>query len=94
MSHSEVYKWFELYFPQYAGDKVESWFQNGKNSIRIRQKNHQEFIFTFNNEGNWRFETVESFMNGLKGGKKDWMLLQGQSVNSGASINRLQSLLP
>ena len=57
MSHSEVYKWFELYFPQYAGDKVESWFQNGKNSIRIRQKNHQEFIFTFNNERNWRFET-------------------------------------
>ena len=55
MSHSEVYKWFELYFPQYAGDKVETWFQNGKNSIRIRQKNHQEFIFTFNNEGNWRF---------------------------------------
>lgn len=53
-----------------AGDKVESWFQNGKNRIRIRQKNHQEFIFTFNNEGNWRFETVESFMNGLKGGKK------------------------
>lgn len=38
MSHSEVYKWFELYFPQYAGDKVETWFQNGKNSIRIRQK--------------------------------------------------------
>lgn len=70
MSHSEVYKLFELYFPQYAGDKVESWFQNGKNRIRIRQKNHQEFIFTFNNEGNWRFETVESFMNGLKGGKK------------------------
>jgi hypothetical protein len=45
MSHSEVYKWFELYFPQYAGDNVETWFQNGKNSIRIRQKNHQEFIF-------------------------------------------------
>lgn len=36
MSHSEVYKWFELYFPQYAGDKAETWFQNGKNSIRIR----------------------------------------------------------
>lgn len=57
-------------FLSMLGDKVESWFQNGKNSIRIRQKNHQEFIFTFNNEGNWRFETVESFMNGLKGGKK------------------------
>lgn len=37
MSHSEVYKWFELYFPQYAGDKVETWFQNGKNSIRKKE---------------------------------------------------------
>ena len=65
MSHSEVYKWFELYFPQYAG-KVEAWFQNGKNSIRIRQTNNQEFIFTFSDKGNWRFETVESYMNGSK----------------------------
>ena len=70
MSHSEVYKWFELYFPQYAGNKVEAGFQNGKNSIRIRQTNNQEFIFTFSDKGNWRFETVESYMKGLKGGKK------------------------
>lgn len=40
MSHSEVYKWFELYFPQYAGDKVETWFQNGKNSIRTESAFH------------------------------------------------------
>ena len=70
MSHSKVYKWFELYFSQYAGNKVEAWFQNGKNSIRIRQTNNQEFIFTFSDKGNWRFETVESYMKGLKGGKK------------------------
>lgn len=50
MSHSKVYKWFELYFPQYAGNKVEAWFQNGKNSIRIRQTNNQEFIFTFSDK--------------------------------------------
>ena len=66
MSHSEVYKWFELYFPQYAGDNVETWFQNGKNSIRIRQKNHQEFIFTFNNEGNGRSD-VHDRMAGWSG---------------------------
>ncbi len=42
MTHNEVYKRFELYFPQYAGaDKVDVWFPNGKNSIRIRQKNKQ-----------------------------------------------------
>lgn len=70
MTHSDVYKWFELYFPNYAGDKAIVWFQNGKNSIRVRQKNHQEFIFTFNGEKNWKFETVDSFMSGLKGGQK------------------------
>ena len=70
MTHKSVDQWFELYFPQYAGDKVDVWFQNGKNSIRIRQKNHQEFIFTFNDKDDWRFETVKSFINELKGGKK------------------------
>ena len=28
--------------------------------------NNQEFIFTFSDKGNWRFETVESYMNGSK----------------------------
>lgn len=67
MSHSEIYKYFELYFPDFAGDKVDVWFQNGKNSIRIRQKNHQEFIFTYNGNSNWKFETMKSFVTGLKG---------------------------
>lgn len=62
MSHNEVYKWFELYFPQYSGDKVEVWFPNGKNSIRIRQKNKQEFIFTYNRATDWKFETITSFL--------------------------------
>lgn len=70
MSHGDVYKWFELYFPDYAGDKVDTWFPNGKNGIRIRQKNHQEFIFTFNGKDDWKFETLNSFLAGLRGGKK------------------------
>lgn len=70
MSHSDVHKWFELYFPDYAGDKVDTWFQNGKNSIRIRLKNRQEFVFTMHGKNNWKFETLESFMDGLRGGKK------------------------
>lgn len=70
MSHSDVYKWFELYFPDYTGDKLDTWFQNGKNSIRIRQTNHQEFVFTMHDKNNWKFETLDSFMSGLRGGKK------------------------
>lgn len=62
MSHKEVYKLFELYFPYYAGDKVDAWFPNGKGSIRIRQKNKQNFIFTFNGERDWKFETLDSFL--------------------------------
>ena len=58
MGHSEVMKWFEKYFP------------DGRNSIRIRQKNGQEFIFTYHSQKDWRFETITSFLNGMKGGKK------------------------
>ena len=66
--HTEVYKWFKLYFPSFA-DHVETWFPNGKNSIRVRQTNKQEFIFTYNGPKNWCFETVESFLKRTKGGK-------------------------
>ena len=38
MDHSEVMKWFENYFPDYSGDRIDVWFPNGRNSIRIRQK--------------------------------------------------------
>lgn len=67
MTHGDIFKYFELYFPDYAKDKVDVWFQNGKNSIRIRQKNRQEFIFTYNGKDNWKFETIDSFMDGLRG---------------------------
>lgn len=70
MNHSEVMRWFERYFPEYAGERIDTWFQNGKDSIRIRQKNGQEFIFTYHSQKDWRFETITSFLNGMKGGKK------------------------
>ena len=66
MVHEEVFKWFELYFPDYAKERVECWFPNGKNSIRLRQTNKQEFIFTYNGKNNWRFETLKSFLDGKK----------------------------
>lgn len=65
MVHKEVYKQFELYFPLYAGENVEVWFPNGKNSVRVRQKNGQEFIFSYNGKDDWKFETRKSFINYL-----------------------------
>ncbi|HKL79278.1 MAG TPA: methionyl-tRNA synthetase [Mobilitalea sp.] len=66
MSHNEVYKWFNLYFGQYSGINTELWFPNGKNSIRIRQTNKQEFVFTCNSPKDWKFETIKSYMNSIK----------------------------
>lgn len=63
MSHSEVMKWFEYYFPDYAGERIDVFFPNGRNSIRIRQKNGQEFIFTYHSQKEWKLETITSFLN-------------------------------
>ena len=61
MGHSDILKWFGLYFPDYV-KHIQTWFPNGKNSIRIRQDNKQEFIFTFNTNIDWCFETVDNFL--------------------------------
>ena len=72
MNHNDIYKWFELYFELYAGNNVAAWSQNGKNSIRIRQTNGQEFVFTYNSQKDWRFETIQSYINNsMKGGKEN-----------------------
>ena len=66
MSHEKVYEWFESYFPQYSKYVVE-WFPNGRNSVRVRQSNGHDFIFTFYEHNDWCFETVDSFIKRLKG---------------------------
>lgn len=65
MSHNEIYQMFTLYFPDYAKDRVKEWFPNGQNSVRIRQKNEQEFVFTYLSKTDWRFETIDSYIKGL-----------------------------
>ena len=68
MSHEKVYEWFEHYFPQYSKHIIE-WFPNGRESIRVRRSDKQDFIFTFHSPDDWRFETVDSFIKWLKGEK-------------------------
>lgn len=38
MNHGEIYKYFELYFPDFSGDKVDVWFQNGKTAFVFGRK--------------------------------------------------------
>ena len=68
MIHTQVYGFFQTCLPDQAKE-VKEYFPNGKNSIRIRKTNGQEFIFSFNGEKTWRFETIDQFLAGMKGGK-------------------------
>lgn len=60
MSHNEILTVFAVRFPEYL---IDTWFPNGKNSIRVRQSNGQDLVFTYRSSTDWRFETVKSFIN-------------------------------
>jgi hypothetical protein len=44
--------------------------EGGKNSIRIRKTNGQEFIFSLREPKAWKFETIDQFLADMKGEKK------------------------
>lgn len=66
MTQKDVYEQFKTIFPNYA-EKLDAWFPNGKNSVRIRLTDKQQFVFTYNKKHDWTFETVDSFVNRIKG---------------------------
>lgn len=61
MVHKDVYKIFISHFPKESG-KVEMWFPNGKNSVRVRMTDKRELVFTYNGPNDWFLETVNSFI--------------------------------
>lgn len=70
MGHNEVFKMFKIYVPKYA-ELSTMWFPCGKNAIRIRLENRQEYVFTYHSMKNWSFETIDSFIkNKMKKGNK------------------------
>lgn len=65
MAHRDVYEIFKKMFPTYAEDVTE-WFPNGKSSVRVRNtKLHRDYVFTYVNADEWRFETVYCFAKSL-----------------------------
>ena len=59
MIHTQVYGFFQTCLPDQAKE-VKEYFPNGKNSIRIRKTNGQEFIFSLRDQ----------FLVDMKGEKK------------------------
>ena len=69
MLQTDVYEQFKVYFPEIAFF-TETWFPNGQNSVRIRQTNGQDFVFTYNGKQDWCFETIDSYIKKMKGDKR------------------------
>lgn len=69
MTHKQVYECFETYFPQFADDAI-AWYPNGKDSVRVRMSSRQDYIFTYHDSGNWCLETVDYFVERLRGRTK------------------------
>ena len=57
MIHTQVYGFFQTCLPDQAKE-VKEYFPNGKNSIRIRKTNGQEFIFSFRKQRSFNRSTV------------------------------------
>lgn len=68
MIPTKVFEYFKECLPVYS-KQTETYFPNGKNSIRIRQSNGQEFIFSINGPRMWKLETVDQFLADMKGDK-------------------------
>ena len=73
MIHTQVYGFFQTCLPDQAKE-VKEYFPNGKNSIRIRKTNGQEFIFSLREPKAWKFETIEQFLADMKGENMDEMI--------------------
>ena len=57
MSHNEVFNIYKEIFPTEVKD-IDTWFTNGKNSIRIRFITSCEVIFTCESRNEWDLRPI------------------------------------
>lgn len=74
MTHRQVYGLFCDIFPNNF-DENTIYFPNGKNSVRIRgviglYNIRMDYVFTYIDKTRWRLETVDLFIDRLKGEKR------------------------
>lgn len=68
MTHDVIFSYFRKCIPRISKmTKIEEWFPNGKNSIRVRFEDQEEYVFTYYGDNDWSLETVGCFIRRLKG---------------------------
>lgn len=67
MTHKNIYEKFALIFNMgYFKEQLQSWFNHGPNSIRLKMINGEQYIFTCMSDSDWKFETIKCFTKGNK----------------------------
>lgn len=61
MNQRNIFKQFKKLFPQYVGS-IYQWHFINSNCIWILTDCDEYFVFTYDNESNWRFETAVSYI--------------------------------
>ena len=64
MSHDYIYERFKV-ISNFTDGSVDRVFVKDKNSIRVRMKSKDEFIFTYISPDKWRLETLNAFLYGV-----------------------------
>ena len=65
-------KLFEVFkkITGFSDTDVERYFVLGKEAIRVRFKDKNEYIFKYRSPRKWRLETYESYLYGFDNGRK------------------------
>lgn len=65
MNHKSIYEAYKIKLPKYA-DGTMTWTPHDKHSIRVRLINKQAYVFTFESDACWSFETLKHYKNRTK----------------------------
>lgn len=68
MIHSKVYAIYEKLMPFYA-EQTKEYFPCGLNTIRVRLQDRREFIFMYDKDNSWSFETLDRHIKKMKGAR-------------------------
>jgi hypothetical protein len=64
MLHKTIFERYAKIFTRDVED-VEVWHPNGFGSVRIRFRNKEEYVFSYVNDSNWRYETLDNFIKSM-----------------------------
>ena len=64
MTRKDVFEAFKD-IAHISDERIDTWFPNGRNSVRVRLKTKQELIFTYHTKNYWRLETKGAFLTDM-----------------------------